>query len=110
MKTLYIGMIEDYGEAYEFIDNKFIRVDISQNDIDILKNLADEEHEIDICYLYNNRLSYDIKQQYDNVIISRNADYWFVDLIQCKEDVKIKTLQNYTDEELEKELLRRKEQ
>lgn len=110
MKTLYIGMLDDYGEAYEFIDNKFIQVDISQNDVDILKDLTDEENESNIGVLYNYRLSNDVKQQYDNVIISQNASYWFVDLKQCKEDAKIKTLQNYTNEELMEEISRRKEQ
>lgn len=109
MKTLYIAMLDDYGEAYEFIDNKFIRVDISQNDVDILKDLTDEENESNIGVLYNYRLSNDVKQRYDNVVISQNCDYWFVDLIQCKEDARIKTLQHYTDEELKEELLRRKE-
>lgn len=81
MKTLYVGVYDCgyYSRAYEFIDNEFIPVNISEEDIDAIYDYKHRDNKIE----WYDKLSNDIKQ-YNNIIMCADAYYSFIDLIKLK--------------------------
>lgn len=86
-KTLYVGFYDyDYDYAVcELIDNEFVEIDISENDIQAIYEFYhfydDDENKLK----YYSRLSDKIKQ-YDNIIVCANAGYSFIDLTKFKKE------------------------
>lgn len=82
MKTLYVG-VYDCGydsRAYEFIDNEFILVNISEEDMYAIYDYNHRDNKIE----WYDKLSNEVKQ-YDNIIMCADAYYSFIDLTKIKE-------------------------
>lgn len=90
-KTLYVGIEAHYEYyAYEFIDSKFVEIDIPGEDISIVEQLSfalnyiDDEEDVDGVFALYNKLSKNTTN-YDNIIYCKYGEYGYIDLTQFKE-------------------------
>lgn len=81
MKTLYVGFYDYsfYCQARELINNEFIAIDISEEDMDAINYYDCKDNKIE----WYDELSDKVKQ-YDNIIVCEDGYYNLIDLTKLK--------------------------